>query len=56
MAVKKQVKNKTCVGKYLEIYIEKDGKAIFSPLTNSSLNAFQAIAGKKKTGQSLFCG
>jgi hypothetical protein len=56
MTAKKQGKNKTCAGKYLEIYIEKDGKAILTPLTNRTLNAFQVIVGKKKTEQSLFCG
>lgn len=56
MTTKKQSKNKTCVGKYLEIYIEKDGKAILTPLTNSSLGVFRAITDKRKPGQSLFCG
>ena len=56
MTTKEQGKSKACISKYLEIYIEKDGKAILTPLTNSSLSAFRAIIGKKESEQSLFCG
>jgi hypothetical protein len=41
---------------YVEIYIEEDGKLIFTPLTKSNLNFFRKISGNKELKGSIYCG
>lgn len=41
---------------YLEIYIEEDGRLIFTPLTPRSLPVVKAISDKAGYLQNFYCG
>ncbi len=41
---------------YLEIYIEEDGRLIFTPLTKRTAAVFKKILNNKNLLSSIYCG
>ncbi len=53
---KKQLNKTSDKNKYLEIYIEENGRLILTPLKNETLSLAKAISGKSNPGDTVFCG
>jgi hypothetical protein len=53
---KKSSDNKNDKSEYLEIFIQEDGRLIFSPLTDKSVSVFKAISDNHQNIPNPYCG